>query len=141
ADEMDFLGGGGTVIAPGTLNLRGASNVWTYRLGTSAETGGGAAADPAHAPRKLDLTTRDLAALADGFTDITIGRSDAGNTMRLGDAFSMTTVKATGEERIIDASIKDHLDLLTDILVVEGDFRVPNDPLSIQAGSTTILRT
>jgi hypothetical protein len=61
--------------------------------------------------------------------------------MRLGDAFSMTTVKATGEARIIDASIKDPLDLLTDVLFVEGDFRVPEDPLRIQAGITTITRT
>ncbi|MFM8479385.1 MAG: hypothetical protein ACKOEO_26650, partial [Planctomycetaceae bacterium] len=141
ADEMDFLGGSSTVIAPGTLTLRATSPVWTYRLGTSAETGGGSAADPAHAPKMLDFPTSDLAALADGFTHLTIGRPQAGNTMRLGDAFSMTTVKATGEERIIDASIKDPLDLLTDVLFVEGDFRVPVDPLSIQANATTIART
>ncbi|MFN9291425.1 MAG: hypothetical protein ACK6EB_25405, partial [Planctomyces sp.] len=141
ADELDFLGGNSSIVAPGALNLRAASNVWTYRLGTAAETGGGAIAAPAFAIRTLDLPTRDLAALADGFSDITIGRSAAGNTMRLGDAFNMTSIKATGESRLIDASIKDPLELLTDALFVEGDFRVPLNPLVIHAGSTTILRT
>ena len=66
-DEVDFLGGPDSVKASGTLNLKAATSVWTYRLGTSAETGGGGAVDPALAPKMLDLPTRDLAALANGF--------------------------------------------------------------------------
>ncbi|MFN5437746.1 MAG: hypothetical protein ACK5ES_24520, partial [Planctomyces sp.] len=139
-DEVDFLGGPDSVKASGTLNLKAATSVWTYRLGTSAETGGGGAVDPALAPKMLDLPTRDLAALANGFTSITIGRNDTGNLMRLGDAFSMTTVKATGEARAIDASIKDPLTLLTDSLIVEGDFRTPLDPLLITANTAEVRR-
>ncbi|HAV31157.1 MAG TPA: hypothetical protein DCX79_04050, partial [Planctomycetaceae bacterium] len=140
ADEIDFFGGAGSVRAPGALTLKAATDVWTYRLGTSAETGGGGTVDPQLAPEMLDLPTRDLAALSDGFTQITIGRADAGNAMRLGDAFSMTAVKATGEARIIDASIKDPISLLTDTLIVEGDFRAPLDPLVVTANSAEIRK-
>ncbi|MGV2340517.1 MAG UNVERIFIED_CONTAM: hypothetical protein LVR18_43200, partial [Planctomycetaceae bacterium] len=140
ADEMDFRGGPASVRAPGRLTLQAATSVWTYRLGTSAETGGGGAVDPALAPEMLDLSTRDLAALADGFTDITIGRSGVGNLMRLGDAFAMTTVKATGEARQVDASLKDDVALLADHFIVEGDFRAPLDDLTLTGRTAEIRR-
>ncbi|MEI7701280.1 MAG: hypothetical protein WCK86_15885, partial [Planctomycetia bacterium] len=140
ADEVDFLGGAGSVRAPGALSLKAATEAWTYRLGTSAETAGGGLVNPALAPQMLDLPTRDLEALADGFTHITIGRADAGNVMRLGDAFNMTTIKATGQTRAVDASIKDPISLLTDTLIVEGDFRAPLDPLVVTADSAEIRK-
>ncbi|MEN9556606.1 MAG: hypothetical protein RLZZ232_2892, partial [Planctomycetota bacterium] len=140
ADEMDFLGGPGTIAATGGLTLQAASDAWTYRLGTSAESGGGAPVDPQYAPGMLDLPTRDIAALADGFSSITIGRESAGNVMRLGDAYSMTSVKATGEARAVDASIKDPITLLTDSLIVEGDFRAPLDSITITAGRTEVRK-
>ncbi|MFN9136991.1 MAG: hypothetical protein ACK5YE_14215, partial [Planctomyces sp.] len=46
ADEADFLGGAASVKAPGSLTIKASTDVWTYRLGTSAETGGGGVADP-----------------------------------------------------------------------------------------------
>jgi hypothetical protein len=51
ADEVDFLAGPATIKAPGTFNLKASSSVWTYRLGTSAETGGGGAVDPRSHPK------------------------------------------------------------------------------------------
>ncbi|MGV2332788.1 MAG UNVERIFIED_CONTAM: hypothetical protein LVR18_01120 [Planctomycetaceae bacterium] len=140
ADEADFLGGAASVKAPGSLTIKASTDVWTYRLGTSAETGGGGVADPLLAPEMFDLNTRDLAALADGFQHITFGRSSAGNLFRLGDAFNMTTVKATGAARIVDAGIKDPLTLLTDSLIVEGDFRAPLDPITITATTAEIRK-
>jgi hypothetical protein len=130
ADDMDFLGGAGSVAAPGSLSLKAASSSWIYRLGTAAELGSGAPVAPEFARGKLDLSTRDLAALANGFSEITIGRTGSGNQMRLGDAFNMTTVKATGESRIVDAAIRDPLTLLTDALVVEGISEFLRIPLS-----------
>ncbi|MEY3457290.1 MAG: hypothetical protein RL215_447, partial [Planctomycetota bacterium] len=140
ADEVDFLGGRNSVKGPGSLTLQAASNTWTYRLGTSAETGGGAPFAQVHAPRIFDLPTRDIAAIANGFNQITIGRGDQGNVMRLGDAFSMTQLKSNGDPRVVDASIKDPLTLLSDLLIVEGDFRAPADPIVVNAGQTEVRK-
>ncbi|MFN5624581.1 MAG: hypothetical protein ACK5DM_11595, partial [Planctomyces sp.] len=141
ADEMDFRGGQGSVQAPGALTIRAATAVWSYRLGTAAESQSGAPLSTILAPNSLDLTTRDVAALADGFTEITIGRSDAGNLMRIGDAYNLTQVKATGLPRVQDASIKDPISLLAQTFIVEGDFRVPDSPLSMQGHTLDVRRT
>ncbi|MFM8475330.1 MAG: hypothetical protein ACKOEO_05975, partial [Planctomycetaceae bacterium] len=82
-----------------------------------------------------------LAALADGFTSITIGHNHPGNSMRLGDACSMFTVKATGLPRVVDAAIKDPTTLLAQAFTVEGDFRAPNLPLTLQGRTLEVTRT
>ncbi|MFM8477800.1 MAG: hypothetical protein ACKOEO_18610, partial [Planctomycetaceae bacterium] len=140
ADEVEFLGGPGSVKAPGALNIRSATDPWTYRLGTAAEAQSGAPLSQLVAPQSLDLNTRDLAALADGFATITIGRETAGNSMRIGDAYSMTTVKATGVPRVVDATVKDETTLLAEDFVVEGDFRVPDHPLTLRGRTMEIMR-
>ncbi|MFM8478139.1 MAG: hypothetical protein ACKOEO_20330, partial [Planctomycetaceae bacterium] len=140
ADEMDFLGGPATIRGTDELVLKSATSVWTTRLGTAAETGGGSPIDPALAPQTLDLPTRDVAALADGFRKVTIGRGDAGNLMRLGDAFDMTAIKATGEARVVDARIKDTLLLLAEHFIIEGDFRAPLDDITLTGDSAEIRR-
>ncbi len=127
ADEMDFFGGPGSLRGSGELTVLAASDPWTYRLGTAAETGGGDDVQGAGRAGTLDLTTRDLAVLADGYSRVTIGRGTAGNEMRIGDAFAMTVVKATQEPRVVDASWKDQTWLLADTFVVEGDARAPLD--------------
>ena len=88
----------------------------------------------------LDLPTRDLAALADGFTLVTIGRNAAGSSMRVGDAFAMQTIKATGEAREVDASFKDNTRLLAESFLVEGDARAPLDTLTLVGKSAEIRR-
>ncbi|MEI7699746.1 MAG: hypothetical protein WCK86_08130, partial [Planctomycetia bacterium] len=140
ADEIDLLGGPGSVQGIGGLSLQSATPVWKYRLGTSAETSGGSPIDSSLAAKTLDLPTSELAAFADGFQQITIGRDGQGNAMRLGDAFDMTTVKATGQTRVVDARIKDNLHLLADQFIVEGDFRSPLDTLTLTGNSAEIRR-
>ncbi|MFM7055829.1 MAG: hypothetical protein ACKO2P_02790, partial [Planctomycetota bacterium] len=140
ADEIEFLGGPGAVKAPGALTLRSATDPWTYRLGTAAEAQSGAPLSQLVAPQSLDLNTRDLAALADGFATITIGRGTVGNAMRIGDAYSMTAVKATGVPRVVDATVKDETTLLAEDFVVEGDFRVPDHPLALRGRTMEIMR-
>ncbi|MEY2727404.1 MAG: hypothetical protein RLZZ458_3271, partial [Planctomycetota bacterium] len=140
ADEMDFTGGPGSIQAPLALTIKAATSVWNYRLGTSAEAQSGAPLSTAVAPNSLDLTTRDLAALADGFESISIGRTDAGNKMRIGDAFDMTVVKATGVPRVQNAEIKDEITLWTEQFIVEGDFRVPDNPLTLHGRTLEVMR-
>ncbi|HCP13894.1 MAG TPA: hypothetical protein DIT89_16290, partial [Planctomycetaceae bacterium] len=140
ADEMDFQGGQGSVQAPLALTIQSATSVWSYRLGTAAEAQSGAPLSTVVAPNSLDLTTRDLAALADGFESITIGRSDAGNKMRIGDAYDMTVVKATGVPRIQNAEIKDEITLWAEQFIVEGDFRVPDNPLTLHGRTLEVMR-
>ena len=60
--------------------------------------------------------------------------------MRLGDAAASTVVKATGVPRIVDATIKDPLTLLAEEFIVEGDFQVPADSLTVRGRTMEILR-
>jgi hypothetical protein len=89
----------------------------------------------------LDLPTRDIEALSNGFTLVDIGRSDAGNSMLIGDMFNMTTVKATGEPRLVDASIKDAVTLRAETFRIEGDARAPMDPITLVGESAQVMRT
>ncbi len=83
-DEIDFTGGAGSVTGTGSLTLQGAA------AGTTIGTGGGAGT--------LDLSDTDLAALADGFTLLTIGRVDQAGAIDVGSsAFNdATTIRNQG---------------------------------------------
>ncbi|MGV2335256.1 MAG UNVERIFIED_CONTAM: hypothetical protein LVR18_14460 [Planctomycetaceae bacterium] len=59
--------------------------------------------------------------------------------MRLGDAFAMTVVKATGLPRVVDAAIKDPLTLIAEAVLVEGDFRAPDSLLVLQGRTLEVL--
>src|SRR5262249_51176388 len=73
ADELDCNGGANSVSGTGTRTLQpSAANV-------SIGIGGGAGT--------LDISDVDIAALANGFTLITIGRSDGNGTMTVDSAF------------------------------------------------------
>ncbi|MFO0537022.1 MAG: hypothetical protein ACK524_20300, partial [Planctomyces sp.] len=109
-------------------------------LGTAAEAQSGAPLSTVVAPNSLDLTPRDVAAVADGFASITIGRSGAGNKMRIGDAYDMTIVKATGIPRVQNAEVKDEITLWAETFVVEGDFRVPENPLTLHGRTLEVMR-
>lgn len=64
ADSINFNGGANSVSGTGTLTLRPSTNGASISVGT----GGG----------DLELTAADMAALADGFTQINIGRAGTG---------------------------------------------------------------
>ncbi|MEY4181071.1 MAG: hypothetical protein RLY70_4646, partial [Planctomycetota bacterium] len=141
ADELDFLGGANSIRGTKKFEIRAATPVWTYRLGTSAEGAGGGIIDPIYAPGMLDLPTRDIEALADGFTLIDIGSSAAGNEMKIGDLFNMTKVKFTGVPRFVDASIKDAITLRSEEFLIEGDARAPQDAITLIGKSAQVMRT
>ncbi len=81
ADEMDFLSGANQLSGTGDLNIRAKSNPWTYAFGTAAEDSNQI---PVDAASTLDLGTRDLAALQDGFGHLYFGRPEAGNHLDFG---------------------------------------------------------
>ncbi|MDQ7013584.1 MAG: filamentous hemagglutinin N-terminal domain-containing protein [Planctomycetota bacterium] len=74
--EIDLAGGAGSVSGSGTLTLIPATNAAAINVGTAA--GAGAAS--------LDLSATDLAALADGFASLTIGRAAGTHAVAIGDA-------------------------------------------------------
>src|SRR5690242_18090553 len=85
ADDLDFMSGPGMVIGSGKLVIQAASTAWNYYLGTAAETAAGTDVARDFYANSMDLTSRDLAALANGFESIQIGRRGTGNLMVLGD--------------------------------------------------------
>src|SRR5204863_8601482 len=71
-DEIDFNGGANSVSGSGNLILQpSAANV---SIGVGGGTG------------TLDISSNDIAALANNFTQITIGRPDGNGTMNVGTA-------------------------------------------------------
>jgi len=74
--EIDLAGGAGSVSGSGALTLIPATNAAAINVGTAA--GAGAAS--------LDLSATDLAALADGFASLTIGRAAGTHVIAIGDA-------------------------------------------------------
>jgi filamentous hemagglutinin family protein len=65
--EIDLTGGASTVTSTGTIRLEPATPEGNISIG-------GAAAGEGDDPNTVDLTADDIAALADGFNSITIGR-------------------------------------------------------------------
>ncbi len=121
ADDITFRSGPSQVIGTGKLRIKAQQAVWNYRLGTAGENAAGSDLARDAFAQSMDFSSRDLAALADGFTQITIGRSDTGNTMIIGDAFDSHVIKFTGQLRDRDARFRDPTTLLTDSLIVAGD--------------------
>ena len=68
----------------------------------------------------VNLSSRDLSALKEGFTLITIGDSST-SQMNFGDAFETEVVKFTDVERIRDSAFHDDLLLISEKIFIEGD--------------------
>ncbi|HRQ72648.1 MAG TPA: hypothetical protein PLU35_06440, partial [Phycisphaerales bacterium] len=75
ADEIDFLGGANSFSGSSTLLLRPTAATVSIDIGSPAAGAG-----------TLDLSDTDLAALADGFSAITIGRADGQHAIVVGSA-------------------------------------------------------
>jgi filamentous hemagglutinin family protein len=95
AREIDFTGGSNSVTGTGRVLLQPATPAQDIQIGGSADTG------------SLDLTTTDIAALQDGFSSITIGRTTGSGEITL---LSNTTfsdpirLRATGGSGSINTS-------------------------------------
>ncbi|MDA1272780.1 MAG: hypothetical protein O2960_01835, partial [Verrucomicrobia bacterium] len=138
--DLDFKGGNGTVFGTGQLTIQPTETAWNYRLGSAGETAGGTDhARDAYA-NTLEMSMRDMAALRDGFSKVTIGRSDPGNSMIIGDAFHSLQVKATTQPRDVNAALKDETVFLTDVLEISGDIQAPSDSVEFHARTAKISR-
>ncbi|NJL58035.1 hypothetical protein HC928_25145, partial [bacterium] len=72
ADEIDLIGGLTSVTSQGELRLQPLNSAQPIAIAASSNQTG-----------TLTLTTSDLAALADGFSQITIGRDDSSGQIEL----------------------------------------------------------
>ena len=81
ATEIDFLSGADTVSGAGNLTIQSNHSDHSYNLGTAAVLG----STPIDDATALDLPARDLDALVDGWTQVSIGHTGAANTMVFGD--------------------------------------------------------
>jgi hypothetical protein len=122
-DDLDIFSGANTISGSGVLVLQANSPVWHYRLGTAAETVAGADVARATFAAALELSTRDLAALADGFSQITIGRPATGNTTIFG-----------------DASFRDKAIFYSEIITVAGDVQIAADAAEFYARLLEVKR-
>ncbi|HEX7030587.1 MAG TPA: filamentous hemagglutinin N-terminal domain-containing protein, partial [Gammaproteobacteria bacterium] len=73
-DEIDLAVDAGSISGTGAVTLRASTLANDIRVGDDADSA---------IATTLDLTDADLAALADGFAGITIGRSDATGTLSI----------------------------------------------------------
>ncbi|MDX1319015.1 MAG: calcium-binding protein, partial [Oceanospirillum sp.] len=153
-DDIDFLSGASQVIASGDISIQAQKLVWNYFLGSAAENAFGLQYpneeyllnpdDTVKVDHRdgMDLSTKDLAALADGFNSVTIGREDLGNTMTLGDIKYSETAKKGGEDGVSGeakdpddylSTFRDSTFLKSDILDVRGDVQALDNDLQIDA--------
>jgi len=148
SDDLDFVSGEGKVIASGDLVIQANQTVWDYLMGSAAEV---TAADVETGREfhtdAMAMGMRDFAALANGFTSVTIGRRNAGNTMTIGDLFNITAIKMTGPDpsdpaddlpRSNNAELKDHTFFLSDDLQVKGDVRASGNAVELHAQTISI---
>ena len=87
------------------------------------------------------FSSRDIAAIADGFDEIHIGRSDYLNTMKLGDVIVADVVKRTGVQRDDTtrvASWRDDTFLYSDTMTIAGNVQAPKDILQINTRKLSI---
>ncbi|MGI9132678.1 MAG: hypothetical protein ACR2I0_01850, partial [Rhodoferax sp.] len=140
ADDINFISGVGYVVGLNELRMQAHQAVWNYYLGTTAETAGGVDYEE-NSTQQTSLpgfyfSNRDLAALANGYTQIRVGRAAVGNHMYLGDIKDTTLVKKTGETRLANSktsALHDATTLTADVIDVVGDVQAPLDLLTLNA--------
>ena len=137
--ELDFKGGENSVYGTGELTIHAVDSVWTYLLGSAGETAAGEDLNGGQDPSAMELSMRDVAALRDGFSKVTIGRTNAGNVMKVGDLYHSLIVKATNQARNVNATLKDEFLFLTDDLEIFGDIEGPNDLLTFMANTVRVF--
>ncbi|MEW6159552.1 MAG: hypothetical protein AB1813_19155, partial [Verrucomicrobiota bacterium] len=150
ADDMDFKSGANQLIGTGALYLRAHSEPWQYTFGTAAEDAllhnedeaGYTPTDVSHA-NSLDLSTRDLAAIKDGFTKIYFSRfaspgEQVANTMIIGYAIFRESVEFVAD----DIQVRGELEAVQDQSDIYGntlDFRT--NTMTVQSAHIHRLNT
>ncbi|ETR65827.1 MAG: hypothetical protein OMM_13656, partial [Candidatus Magnetoglobus multicellularis str. Araruama] len=84
ADDVDFRAGSGTISGTGNLTLQAKTDGSVYKIGAVESNTGNDFSD-AGPDGAMDMSMRDLEAIADGFALITIGNDDPDTVMYIGD--------------------------------------------------------
>lgn len=141
-DDIDFVSGAEKVIGTGDLTIQANQLAWKYLFGSAAETkltGTELVRDHASNVRTMSMGMRDFAALADGFNKTTIGRSNDGNTMVIGDLLNATSVKYnTSVARNDQASLRDHTVFVSDDMEIAGEVRADGNTLELHATTLSV---
>ncbi|ETR67243.1 MAG: hypothetical protein OMM_11811, partial [Candidatus Magnetoglobus multicellularis str. Araruama] len=90
ADDIDFRAGQDSVSGLGKITITAISDDLTYRVGSAAQTRYGNDYSGGEKDHAMDLSTRDIDALKDGFTQIEIGDDNAKSSMYIGDLEDIT---------------------------------------------------
>ncbi|MEO7578774.1 MAG: calcium-binding protein, partial [Massilia sp.] len=116
ADDVDFRSGDNHVSGQGQLVMKTASSNQNYRIGGAAESIYGNDQSLTGATGTFDLGMRDLSALRDGFSLITIGH--AGVTMFVGDVEDAQVATFN-----FSAKLRDDAVFVGDSVTINGDLQ------------------
>ena len=144
ADDMNFRTGANQVNGVGDLTLQANQLAWNYMLGGAAENRSGQdlnaiGVDNANV---FELSNLDLGAIAGDFDTVTIGRTNVGNVMEIGDLFYGTTGKFVPDvARPLQAQqpeFRNTTTLKTDYLHIRGDVHATGEILNIETRNALI---
>ncbi|MAF64666.1 MAG: hypothetical protein CMJ84_03260, partial [Planctomycetes bacterium] len=133
ADDINFISGENQVSGTGDLVIRSKHDNINYRIGTAGEQSGGNDLSDSGPDGYMDLSLRDMAAIADDFALVVIGHLQEFNTMQFGDIEDATEVKATGEERVNNGALRNLTRFHGDFMSIEGDIQAPVDQVEFYA--------
>ncbi|NJL48772.1 MAG: hypothetical protein HC929_16445 [Leptolyngbyaceae cyanobacterium SM2_5_2] len=129
SDGLNFVGGAGSVQAPGRLLIRTADSTVGIAVGTPGDTG----------PANLDLATTDLAALANGFSEIVLGNGSTIGPITLGSdvTFSDPVILRSRSLDTTGGSLSGidnaSLTLRADAGITTGPLSTQGQPVSVEA--------
>ncbi|MBU6398761.1 MAG: hypothetical protein KGS61_00450, partial [Verrucomicrobia bacterium] len=103
AGDMDFLSGANQIHGTGRLLLSATASAWTYTIGTAAQDQNTGL--PVDATGVVSLSTREISALRDGFSQIIIGRQGASHDMQIGAASFLDPVTFYGQSVLVEGEL------------------------------------
>lgn len=131
ADDMDFLSGENQIIGTGDLTLRARQGAVDYYLGSAGETAPGTDLTRDARDGTFNLSVPDFASIADDFNVVTIGHSEAGKVMHIGDIEDDPIIKYGSMTRDVNAALRNHTQFVAETIYVQGDVQAPDDLLEI----------
>ncbi|MEI7786554.1 MAG: hypothetical protein WCK08_19360, partial [Betaproteobacteria bacterium] len=117
ADDIDFASGNNQVYGSGTLTVRAMYDAQNYRIGGAGQSNFGYDYSAGVDSGYMELGSRDMSALANGFSQITIGHRTAGGIMRIGDLED----GPLGNDFVFSARLDDVTTFLADRMEIVGD--------------------
>ncbi|MDZ4126740.1 MAG: calcium-binding protein, partial [Hydrogenophaga sp.] len=117
ADDIDFASGDNRVSGTGALVIRSNNEQQNYRIGGAGQTAFGYDYSAGVNSGYLELGMRDMSALADGFSSITIGHQAPGVIMRIGDLEDTVLGEFSFSSRLDDLSyfLSDRMEIVGDV--------------------------